>query len=121
MFLRMACIAKVIPTYSHSASSDGRVFGRVRDFVYSHGLSEQCNGLGGMLLATVLRWVGNDSAGTGRDPYIMTQINPDNHASMRLFKAYGFSDEGADEMIPNTTYGQGTSKGSEPISYGCPS
>ena len=63
-------------------------------------LSEQCNGLGGMLLATVLRWVGNDSAVTGRDPYIMTQINPDNHASMRLFKAYGFSDEGADEDDP---------------------
>lgn len=36
-------------------------------------LSEQCNGLGGMLLATVLRWVGNDSAVTGRDPYIMTR------------------------------------------------
>lgn len=60
-------------------------------------LSERGNGLGGMLLATVLRWVGNDSAVTGRDPYIMTQIDPDNHASVRLFKEYGFKDEGVDE------------------------
>ncbi len=60
-------------------------------------LAEQCNGLGVMLLATVLRWVGNDSVITGRDPYIMTQIDPRNRASMRLFEACGFSDEGVDE------------------------
>lgn len=60
-------------------------------------LSERGNDFGGMLLATVLRWVGNDSAVTGRDPYIMTQIDPDNHASVRLFKEYGFKDEGVDE------------------------
>lgn len=63
-------------------------------------LSEQRRGLGFLLLATVLRWVGNDSAVTGRDNYIMTQIDPRNQASVRLFQSLGFEDEGVDEDDP---------------------
>lgn len=63
-------------------------------------LTEQRKGLGAMLLATVLRWVGNDSVVTGRDPYILTQIAADNHASAALFGSCGFSNEGVDGDDP---------------------
>lgn len=63
-------------------------------------LSDQGRHLGAILLDCVLRWMANDAARYGRTPYVLTQIAPDNEASMRLFSSAGFEDEGEDEDDP---------------------
>ena len=63
-------------------------------------LSERGHGLGRLLLATVLRWIGNDASENSRANYVMTQIDPRNHASIHLFQDLGFEDEGVDEDDP---------------------
>lgn len=63
-------------------------------------LSEHGRHLGAVLLDCVLRWMGNDAAHTGREPYVLTQIDPRNTASIHLFSDLGFEDEGPDEDDP---------------------
>lgn len=60
----------------------------------------QGKGLGTVLLDGVLRWMANDSARHGRSPYVLTQIDPRNTASSRLFASSGFESEGLDEDDP---------------------
>ena len=52
--------------------------------------------LGRFLLDCVLRWMANDAAVSGRNPYVMTQIDRRNDASVSLFRDLGFENEGQD-------------------------
>lgn len=47
-----------------------------------------------------LRWMANDAARHGRTPYVLTQIDPRNEASVHLFSGAGFENEGRDENDP---------------------
>nr|WP_052401187.1 N-acetyltransferase [Bifidobacterium callitrichos] len=60
-------------------------------------MSERGRHLGRYLLDGALRWMANDAARHNREPYVLTQIDPANHASMHLFSDLGFIDEGVDE------------------------
>ncbi|MBT1171831.1 GNAT family N-acetyltransferase [Bifidobacterium sp. MA2] len=62
--------------------------------------SERGRHLGRYLLDGVLRWMANDAARHRREPYVLTQIDPSNHASVHLFSDLGFIDEGVDEDDP---------------------
>lgn len=63
-------------------------------------LSERGHHLGRYLLDSALRWMGNDAARHGREPYVLTQIDPHNTASVQLFTDASFEDEGIDEDDP---------------------
>lgn len=58
-------------------------------------LSERGRHLGAILLDCALRWMANDAARHGRTPYVLTQIDPRNEASVHLFSGAGFENEGA--------------------------
>ncbi|MBW3083173.1 GNAT family N-acetyltransferase [Bifidobacterium sp. 6T3] len=64
------------------------------------GSRYQGHGLGHMIIDCVLRWISNDAAVSGRRPYVATQIDADNDASVRLFSDMGFEDEGVDSYDP---------------------
>ena len=89
------------------------------------GLEYQRHGLGHMLLDCVLRWISNDAAISGRNPYVATQIDAANAASIGLFSDMGFRDEGVDSydpgyhMIPDITYGRERSLQWRVMIYGC--
>lgn len=63
-------------------------------------LSECGRHLGAILLDCALRWMANDAARHGRTPYVLTQIDPRNEASVHLFSGAGFENEGRDENDP---------------------
>lgn len=63
-------------------------------------LSERGRHLGAILLDCALRWMANDAARHGRTPYVLTQIDPRNEASVHLFSGAGFENEGRDENDP---------------------
>lgn len=58
-------------------------------------------GIGRLLLDSVLRWMANDAAMTGRSPYVATQIDRRNKRSADLFLDLGFDNEGADTEDPD--------------------
>ncbi|WP_338023646.1 MULTISPECIES: N-acetyltransferase [Bifidobacterium] len=82
-------------------------------------LSERGRHLGAVLLDCVLRWMANDAARNNREPYVLTQIDPRNTASIRLFSDLGFEDEGQTGTIRSTTSGRRRSRQWQRIACTC--
>ena len=58
-------------------------------------------GVGTRILDNTIRWIKNDAyMYKGRGTEVITQIDPRNRASIKLFSAFDFTDEGQDNSSP---------------------